>query len=447
METPRRKSPFLINRNFTLLWAGQIVSAFGDYLFDTTLTLWIVTKIAYGQSWAPLAVGAVLLAAAFPVFLIGPIAGVFVDRWDKRQTMLRMDCIRALLIGLLIPLALLNGVPAILELGIICVLVFLTSACAQFFNPSVLALTGDIVEEPQRARATGLTQMMYSLALLAGPPLATLLFFAAGLQVAIIFNALSFMVSFLLVLLMQAPPAARSVAEGLVSNFWCEFAGGLHFFFGNRVLITILIAGFLVVLFEGALNTLGVFFLQQNLHTSLSLYGFLGMAMGAGLTLGALLAGAFAQRLGVTRVLSIGLTLSGVAAIVYARLTSFPPALVITFLIGLLTGSVNVAVGPILFHTTPRELIGRVAAAVTPALALSSILSIALVSYLDGTLLHNFHASLLGIQFGPIDSIFLATGVLATLGGGYAMLTLRGVHIADTEEPGQPEPGPGLIGK
>ncbi|MBA2287020.1 MAG: hypothetical protein H0W02_16225 [Ktedonobacteraceae bacterium] len=84
---------------------------------------------------------------------------------------------------------------------------------------------------------------------------------------------------------------------------------------------------------------------------------------------------------------------------------------------------------------------------VTPALALSSILSIALVSYLDGTLLHNFHASLLGITFGPIDSIFLGTGVLAMLGGGYAMFTLRGIHIADTEEQAQQEPEPGLIGK
>jgi MFS family permease len=400
MGTTSQKPGILINRNFALLWGGQIVSAFGDYFFDTTLTLWIVTQLAYRQSWAPLAVGGVLLAASFPVFLIGPIAGVFVDRWDKRQTMLRMDVLRALLIALLIPLAFhlpfLNDFPVITELGVIYVIVFLGSTCAQFFNPSVLALTGDIVEEPYRARATGFTQMMFSLAMITGPPLATILFFTAGLQMAILFNALSFLISFLSVLLIQAPPAARSMQEGQVSSFWREFAEGLHFFVGNRVLITILIAGFLVVLFEGSLNTLGIFFLQQNLHTSLSLYGFLATAMGAGLTLGAFLAGIFAQRLGVTRVLSLGLTLSGVLSIVYARLTNFIPALIITFMIGFLAGSVNVAVGPILFHTTPRELIGRVAAVVTPALALSSLISIAIVSYLDSTLLHNFSARIPG---------------------------------------------------
>jgi MFS family permease len=185
---------------------------------------------------------------------------------------------------------------------------------------------------------------------------------------------------------------------------------------------------------EGALNTLGIFFLQQNLHAPLALYGFLSTALGAGLTLGAFLAGIFAQRLGVTRVLSVGLTLSEIAAIAYARLTNFSLALVVTFLIGFLSGGINVAVGPILYHTTPRAFIGRVAAVVTPALALSSLFSVALVSYLDSTPLHNFQTSLLGIHFGPIDTIFLGAGVLATLGGVYAMINLRGLTIADTTE-------------
>lgn len=439
VEDVKQKASLFINRNFALMWIGQVISVFGDYLFTTSLTLWIVTQIAYGQSWSPLAVGGVLLAASIPVFLVGPIAGVFVDRWEKRKTMLYMDGTRAVLIALLIPLALhlplLSSLPATAELAIVCVVVFITNTCAQFFNPSILALTGDIVEEPQRARATGLTQMMSSFAMLAGPPLAAILFFATGLRTMLIFDALSFVVSFLTIWFIQAPPAARSVEVGQAGKFWQEFGVGLRFFFGNSVLVTILIAGFLVVLSEGAFNTLGVFFLQENLHTPLVLYGFLSTAMGAGLTVGALLAGLFAQRLGVTRVLSIGLALDGLVAILYARQVSFLPALALVFLIGFLVGAVNVAVGPILFQTTPRELIGRVAAVVTPALALSSILSISLVSYLDGTLLRNFHATIVGIQFGPIDTIFLATGVLALLGGLYALIQLRCLNNATAVEP------------
>jgi len=189
-----KKAGLLINRRFMLLWSGQSVSAIGDFVFETTLILWIVTRIARGQPWAPLAVSGVLLAASIPIFLVGPIAGVLVDRWDdKRLTMLLMDALRALLIFLLFLVSLVPGViplpftphgllPIAWQLGAIYGIVFLASACSQFFNPSSLALLSDIVDEPQIARGSGMIQAAFNFAILIGPPLGALLFFAAGVQ-------------------------------------------------------------------------------------------------------------------------------------------------------------------------------------------------------------------------------------------------------------------------
>src|SRR5215469_13340182 len=87
----RRSPGLLINRNFGLLWCGQVISITGDFVFDTTLVLWITTFIARNQSWGPLAVSRLLMMTSIPTFVVGPLAGVFVDRWDKRQTMMRMD--------------------------------------------------------------------------------------------------------------------------------------------------------------------------------------------------------------------------------------------------------------------------------------------------------------------------------------------------------------------
>ncbi|HEU5367178.1 MAG TPA: MFS transporter, partial [Ktedonobacterales bacterium] len=113
-----KKSSFLINRDFGLLWGGQSISNVGDFVFDTTLILWIATIIATGQSWAPLAVSGVLVATSIPIFLVGPIAGVFVDRWDKRRTMLAMDAARAILIVLLLLVAI-GKLSAAWQLGLI----------------------------------------------------------------------------------------------------------------------------------------------------------------------------------------------------------------------------------------------------------------------------------------------------------------------------------------
>jgi MFS family permease len=102
-STPQEiRLPFYISREYLLLWAGQMISGLGDYVFTTTLTLWIVTEIARDQPWAPLAVSGLLLAELLPSFLVGPLAGVFVDRWETRRVLLTMDLVRAILIALLI---------------------------------------------------------------------------------------------------------------------------------------------------------------------------------------------------------------------------------------------------------------------------------------------------------------------------------------------------------
>jgi MFS family permease len=67
--------------------------------------LWIGTVIAKGQSWAPAAVSGVLIAAAVPAIVVGPVAGVFVDRWDHRRIMLVSEVGRGILVLALLPLA------------------------------------------------------------------------------------------------------------------------------------------------------------------------------------------------------------------------------------------------------------------------------------------------------------------------------------------------------
>src|SRR5579862_2302885 len=157
-QPPQSDSPkggLLINRNFALLWSGQALSILGDMVFTTTLVVWIATQLARGQSWAPLAVTGVLLAAAIPAFLIGPFAGVFVDRMDKRRMMLVMDGMRVFIVAALIlatgviPLPFLPGgrLPLAWTLGAIYAIVFLVNTADQFFRPAMMALIGDIVPE------------------------------------------------------------------------------------------------------------------------------------------------------------------------------------------------------------------------------------------------------------------------------------------------------------
>jgi|SRR5579871_3923679 MFS family permease len=436
-KSPKQQKPgLLINRNFALLWGGQTISVIGDFLFDTTLVLWIASQIALHQVWAPLAVSGVLLAASLPMLLMPPIAGVFVDRWDKRHTMLVMDTLRAVLILLLllntgiVPLPF--ALPATWQVGAIYAVVFLASCCAQFFNPSQMALVGDLVEEPLRPRASGLSQVTMSFAQIIGPSLATVLFFAVGVRWALVANALSFVVSLLTLAVIRAPKAARSVAPGERGHFFRELRAGMRFFFGSRVLVTLLIMAVIISMAAGALNALDYFFVTENLHAPASVYGFVGAVFGAGILIGAILSSMFAARMGVARAIGLSVAGLGVIFLVYARMTSVAPALALLFIAGGLQALLNVAVGPLVLHVTPRDLIGRVQSILQPAMTVTSLLSIALAGFLVSTALVNFHATVGILTLGPVDTVFSAAGLLALFAGIYAFIGLRGVKLATT---------------
>lgn len=161
------------NRNYQRVWFSGAVSGFGDVVFWTATLVWVGAIIARGHTWAPLAVSGVLLAETVPALLLGPIGGVYADRWDRRRTMLATDLARASIIGLLLLLPAFGGQLTIgFKLGIIYAAVLLESAFSQFFRPARFAVFGTVVADPDRERAGSIAQGTDATAAILGPPLA-----------------------------------------------------------------------------------------------------------------------------------------------------------------------------------------------------------------------------------------------------------------------------------
>src|SRR5512138_2043513 len=114
-------SPFSVfrNRNFSLMWSGQLVSTMGSALTSLAASIYV-----YRLTGSALSVGLMLMATAAPSLLVGLFAGVFVDRYDRKKIMIAADLVRAVLI-LLVPVL----VP--LHVGWLYALVALTSAISQ----------------------------------------------------------------------------------------------------------------------------------------------------------------------------------------------------------------------------------------------------------------------------------------------------------------------------
>jgi MFS family permease len=435
-----QKTSPLINRNFALLWVAQSISVIGDFAFDTTLVLWIVSTLAYKQPWAPIATSASSAMVLLPTLFIGPLAGVFVDRWDKRRTMLRMDLLRAILITILllcsgiVQLPFFKGIQLnYIQLVALMVTVFLATVCTQFFGPSRTALIADIVPDAQRGQASGLFQITMSLAMVLGPMVATPVFVAFGVQVALLFNTISFLISFAVLLAIKVPalPVSQTETQHVIRKlrFWSEFQEGIAFAAKSKILMTIIITVILSSLGSGSIDTLLVFFLTENLHAPTALYYWLTTGFGVGAIIGALLSSIIIRRLGVARLYWSAILVSSLFIIAFAHATNLLAGTLLLFAVGATATALNVAIMPLIMHITPRELLGRVVGLFMPIQSAASIISITLSGALASTVLLHFHASLGPITFGRIDTIFSVTGILAFAAGIYALISLRNLNV------------------
>ena len=431
-----------IDRDFALLWWGQTISSIGDYAWDTALVLWIATVLARNESWAPLAISGVIIAAALPQIVAGPIAGVFVDRWDKRKTMVVATALQAIfavllippVIGLPLPLIGSTRLPGFWALGVIYADVVLITICSQFYIPAQLALIRDIAPEDKEDQAQEMTQAIQGLAVVIGPPVAAAMVFGVGVGWALLLNALSFVVAFVAAFAVRAPDAASSLKPGETGHFSREFRAGIGYVLNHTVLRTILVAETLTWLGFGALQTLGYFFITENLHTPPNMYGWFGADFGMGAILGGLLVTFMGHRLGLERILWVALVTSGAFVIVMSHLTSFPLALVAAFFFGVTATAILVTAGPLAIDATERQFIGRVMAVLNPVGRLAAFVSVILAGALVSTVLDGFHANILGIHFGPVDTVFTGTGLLAVAGGLYARLSLSGATSAHSHD-------------
>jgi Na+/melibiose symporter-like transporter len=216
-------------------------------------------------------------------------------------------------------------------------------------------------------------------------------------------------------------PVTEKVASPTESlAFWREFREGLRFCAQNRLVLTILISSMLYALGGGLGNAIFVFFALQNLHIPVSLFGTITGALGVGSICGALLAPWLAARLGAVRLFWTGMMVAGLLFLVYAQLNSFLPALVVDFVVGIPLATLYTVVGPMIMHTTPRHLLGRVTGMLSLCQSFFTIVATMAAGILTSTLLRTFHAKILGMLFGTYDTIVTLEGLFILLSGIYA---------------------------
>lgn len=447
-DVPGRR-PLLINRDFAKLWYGQAVSAAGDSMCTVTMVLWVSQVLAGGRSWAPAAAGGLPLAAGAAVALVGPAAGVFVDRWDRTLTMMRSEAARAVLAACFAGLSFipLRDLPLGAWLAMAYLMVFVLNGAGQFFGPARLAVIKAVVPgEADQARAAGLAGAAQAAAGVIGPPAAAPLLFAAGVHWALAANAASYAVSFLAVRKVSLPPAPDGEAAAMRGGLAGEFAEGLRAFRSSRFLTSLLTVTVICQCGTGTVTALNVFFISWNLHEPARLLGVAEMTMAAGFAAGALAAGGLVRRVGARRLTWSGLLAAGVLVGAYAVQRSFPAGLAVLTLYGAQIAVLDTATTPLLLRAAPAGSLGRVMAVYSPVNQLASAVSIAIWGWLASTVLRGVHASVAGVSVDPASVLLIAGAMLITAAGIWALTALEAAPPPGPARSGSAPGGPGAAG-
>ncbi|HLZ27375.1 MAG TPA: MFS transporter, partial [Chloroflexota bacterium] len=322
----------LRRRNFALVWMGGLASLTGDWALFAGLPL-----VVYAMTGSTLALGLTAIANSLPRLLLGSIAGVFVDRWDRRRTMFVTD----VLLGLaLLPMLLVTSVDR-LWLLILCVIV--ESSVVQFYKPAEGALLPRLVPVEELVAANALNGLSVNLARLVGPALGALLVSLAGIGGVVVIDAGSFFVAALLLLLVrvQARPGPTAPNRD-VASVWREWLAGLSLV---RTLLTprvIIIFAAIAGVGEGIMGTLFVAFATRVLQGGEFAFATLISAQAVGGLLGSLALGHFGRRIPPALLFGGGAVLGGLIDLlifyspVYASMVT--PTLLIPVLLMVLVG-------------------------------------------------------------------------------------------------------------
>jgi Na+/melibiose symporter-like transporter len=235
----------LLQRNFALLWIAGLVSVAGDYALIAALPLH-----AYALTGSAVATGAVFAAGLLPRVVLGSVAGVFVDRWDRKRTMVAADLLRAIA---LLPLL---AVASADLLWLLYLVRLLTGTLSLFFSPAESALLPRLVGEDRLVTANALNALNDNLGRLVGPAVGGLLYASSGLGAVVVGDAATFLVSAGCIAAIRAQTnAARNDIDrdemSAGSRLLGEWRAGLQLIHGSRALTAIFLAFSIGFLGEG----------------------------------------------------------------------------------------------------------------------------------------------------------------------------------------------------
>ncbi len=430
----------LRNRSFIALWIGQAVSSIGDYFSLLAIPLFV-----NHLTGSVMLVGFSFISTALPALVLGPVAGVFVDRLDRRKVMIVSDLLRGVLMLCLLTIRDPQQVWILYLVG------FLVSCASQFFSPARGAALPLIVTDPQDwLAANSAMRILQTVGMLVGPALAGFTIGLWGERVAFVADGVSFLASAAAIFFVTIPrttpglsgggagetgaadnsgaanlPGSTRFSGADILKVWAELREGMVYLFGNRTILGVLICLTMASLGFSTVNMIWIPYLQRAFGIGAAGLGLADAALGVGMLISGLLVARLAARLSKTFLSAGGLLFIGLTYLTIVWLPSFPWIIAWQFIAGLALTPMQSALDTIQQMAVPDLMRGRVGSSMNASYSAAGLISMAL-------------ASMFGESVG-LHNVFFIVGLFVAASGILGFWLLR-----EPPEPIQLEPDPAI---
>ena len=350
---PATPSPYAVlrNRSFRRIWTAQLVSTIGD-----SLTYLAAGIIVYRITGSALSVGLMLMATAVPTLVVGLIAGVVVDRFDRKKIMVISDIIRAGLVASLPFLVSLDRPGSEMWLYVI---VALSSSVTQFFSPANESVLPEIASDEELGAANAIMAIAQIGSTAIGFAAAGFLATTKSIELVFFIDAATFLFSATMISLVRIKPLEATEHTTLGEQIR-NIGYGASFIWRTPILRSLNIVRIPVLIAFGMQNVLLLPFAIKVLHANEAQYGLQEGLTSIGFVIGSLLMARWADRLREGQWLVLSFLAMGAMSLAYSLQSMVWTAIILVSVSGLMNAPSFVAGRLINQRNTPREARGRV---------------------------------------------------------------------------------------
>ena len=337
---------------FWAIFSTQSISLLGSQIVQFSLVWWL-TKMSGSAS--VLAVASIM--ALLPQVFISPIAGAYVDRWNRRRIMIAADTLIALMVLVIAALYAFG----VVQVWHVYALMFLRAVGGAFHNPAMQASTTLMVQKENLSRIAGLNQALFGLVNILAPAIGALLFEVWPLQNVLMIDVGTAAIAVAILLLTKIPQQRRDPGDA-TKSLYSDLMEGVRYLVHWRGGLYLMLGAVLVNLFFVPAVSLTAILVQRFFGGEALQYASIESMLGIGMVVGGVSLGVWGGFKSKVKTAMLALAAAGVGSAVVGLLPSsaFLLAVACFFLIGLMLPLINGSIFSLLQAVIPPELQGRI---------------------------------------------------------------------------------------